>query len=102
MRDSNFELLRVIAMFFIILYHIIMFHVVKIYPDTPFWIAVQYPLHIAVVLFVLISGYYGMRLKVKSVIHLIMLVFIYHIPLSLGEFIGDVLFDDSISIMGGG
>lgn len=82
-RDSNFELLRIVSMFFIILYHLIYFFECTIFPDIPFWEAMKYTLHIGVICFILISGYYGINSKLKGVVHLLLLTCIYYIPLSL-------------------
>ena len=57
-RDSNFELLRIVCMLFIVSYHCLR-DLVETHPDADIalksaWI----PLHIAVICFVLISGYF--------------------------------------------
>ena len=76
-RNSNMELLRIVAMFSIILYHLLTFFV---YPETemPIYRALQIPFHIGVILFVLISGYYGIRTSLRGIIKLVLpLVFFY-------------------------
>ena len=60
-RDSSFELIRVIAQYFIVLYHILL---VIVYKNTniEFYHAIWLPLHIGVPLFVMISGYFRIKL----------------------------------------
>lgn len=79
-RESSFELLRIIAQLFIVAYHIFL---VFIYPNThqPLHKAIWLPLHIGVVLFVLISGYFGIKASVTGFIKLIGMVTVYYIPL---------------------
>lgn len=57
-RKSNFECLRLFAMFCIVLYHCYLLYV---YDESSLIIhkAIQIPLHIGVILFLLISGYFG-------------------------------------------
>ena len=59
-RNSAIELVRILAMFMIVYYHFILFFIEPI--DTnPIYKAIQIPLHIGVILFVLISGYFGIK-----------------------------------------
>ena len=78
-RQSNFELLRLLAQFFIVLYHILLFFV---YPSTNLLIykALYLPLHIGVILFVLISGYFTIKPTSKGFIKLIAIFTIYSLP----------------------
>lgn len=82
-RESNFELLRILSMYFIILYHLILFFIEGENLDVIFWRAIKLPLHVGVILFVLISGYFGINTKVKGIVHLLILTFIYFTPLNL-------------------
>ena len=82
-RESNFELLRIICMFIIILYHLIRFFIEGEHPDESFWSAIQLPLHIGVIVFVLISGYFGINANSKGIARLLVLTFIYYTPLAL-------------------
>lgn len=77
-RDSNIELLRLIAMYMIVLHHFI---VHSCFPDvldisatlstsTALSTCLDGFLYIGVNCFILISGYYGVRLKVKSILNL--------------------------------
>lgn len=82
MRDSNFELLRIIAMLAIIAYHLLSFFICK-ESDNPVYVALQLPLHIGVLLFVLISGYYGIRTSLKGICRLLLPLLFYYLPLEL-------------------
>lgn len=79
-RESSFELIRIMAQFMIVLYHIL---IVAIFPTTqnPFYKALWLPLHIGVPLFVLISGYFGIKASIKGLIKLIGMIFILQVPL---------------------
>ena len=78
-RQSNYELLRLIAMFFIVLYHFLRWFV----RDNPsfsvmksFWL----PLHVGVICFILISGYFMIKPSSKGFIKLVLMVFVYSLP----------------------
>lgn len=78
-RVSNFELLRLISQFAIVLYHILMLFV---YPTTTSIIykALWLPLHVGVILFVLISGYFTIKPTSKGIVKLIGIFFVYSLP----------------------
>lgn len=82
-RQSNFELLRIASMFMIIFYHLVFFIVAPANPDTPFWKSFQLALHIGVILFVLVSGYFGIKASTKGFSRLVLMGFIYFVPLAL-------------------
>ncbi len=78
-RQSCFELLRLISMFFIVLYHFLRWFV----QDNPSHNGLQalwLPLHVGVVCFVLISGYFRIKPSSKGFIKLIVMVLIYSLP----------------------
>lgn len=77
-RKSNFELLRIVAMFLIVLYHLISYFIVPI-DDTPIYKAIQIPLHIGVILFVLISGYFKIRPSLKGLVSFMLPIIVYYI-----------------------
>ena len=81
-RESSFELIRLIAMFMIVLYHIYVKHIYCIY-DTSFNQAIYMPLHIGVTLFLLISGYWGIRVSGRGMAKLLGQMFIYTVPMML-------------------
>ena len=78
-RKSNFELLRIISMLFIVFYHIIAFYVCAERPDNLFFQALKAPLHMGVLLFVLISGYFGIHCSLKGLVRLLAPVFGYYL-----------------------
>ena len=78
-RESNFELLRLVSMYFIVLYHLLMWLVLddpSAIPLKSFWL----PLHIGVICFVLISGYFRIRPSVKGAFRLIGVFFVFSLP----------------------
>ena len=61
------ELLRIVSMFLIVVYHVFL-HVMVKYEDQYPLISSFYTLtHIGVIIFFLLSGYYGIKLSVKGV-----------------------------------
>lgn len=44
---------------------------------------IQIPLHIGVILFVLISGYFGIKRSFKGLIRLLTMTAIYYVPIAL-------------------
>lgn len=84
-RNSNFELLRIICMLFIVCGHIIMARQ-DMFVGTSSWYIGQfvYPFVIvAVDVFVLISGYFGIKLKVSKLLRLNTMVTFYSVALLL-------------------
>lgn len=81
-RESSFELIRIIAQFFIVLYHLFCFF---IYPvsENLFFKAIWLPLHIGVLLFVMISGYFGIKANIKGLIKLLGMMAVLYLPLSI-------------------
>lgn len=81
-RESQFELIRILAQFFIVLYHLFLLYV---YPTTENSLhkAIWLPLHIGVPLFILISGYFGIRTSIKGFIKLVGMVFVLYVPIEL-------------------
>lgn len=82
-RDSNMEMLRIFSMFLIVFYHLVCFFVINLRFGDNTWTAIQPCVHQGVILFVLISGFYGIRTKTKGVIHILLLCFLYYVPASL-------------------
>lgn len=69
-RNSNFELLRIVAMLMIVMYHIIAKTTNGEYVNNPELSADAMCLHIGVICFLLITGYFGVNLSVNKVIKL--------------------------------
>ena len=82
-RNSIFELIRIIAMLFIIHYHLFMIFVASHYPMESFYRGIQIPLHIGVILFVLISGYFGIKCTMKGLLKLVIMVAVYYLPIAV-------------------
>ena len=78
-RESNFELLRIVSQYFIVLYHVLLLFISPA-RDNLFFKAVQIPLHIGVVVFVLLSGYFTIKASSRGLIRLMGIFFIYSIP----------------------
>lgn len=83
-RESSFELLRLIAQYMIVIYHILLFWFVLEGPNPqPIFKALWIPLHIGVILYVLISGYFGIRFSIKGIIRIVSQLLIYGLGLYL-------------------
>lgn len=81
-RQSNIELLRCFAMFCIIVYHIFIFSLDPVHSDTSLYKALQIPFHIGVPLFVMISGYFGIRFSLRGLMRFCSKVYVYLVPLT--------------------
>ena len=81
-RNSSIELVRLLAMFMIVYYHLILFFIEPI-DSNPIYKAIQIPLHIGVILFVLISGYFGIRPSFRGFFKILCVVAVYYLPLRL-------------------
>ena len=81
-RESSFELIRLLAMLLIVIYHIYCHHIWQVY-DTAFNRAIWIPLHIGVPLFLFISGYWGISVSGKSFFRLLGMISVYGIPMLL-------------------
>ena len=75
-RESSFELIRLIAQLMIVTYHIYLIAIIPTF-DGVFNRAVCIPLHIGVPLFVLISGYWGIHLSGKGLAKLLAQMLVY-------------------------
>ena len=78
-RQSSFELLRLISMFFIVLYHYLLWFVQdnSSHADLKaFWL----PLHVGVICFVLISGFFRIKPTSKGLVKFVLMVLVYSLP----------------------
>ena len=83
-RNSSFELMRIIAQYMIVLYHIFLFWFVKEGTQTAsIYKIIWIPLHIAVPLYVLVSGYFGIRFNVRGLMRIIFNCLVYSLLLYL-------------------
>ena len=59
------------------------FVVTPMMPDNTFYKAMWMPLHIGVPLFVLISGYFGIRFSLRGLMRFCSRVYVYLVPVSI-------------------
>lgn len=78
-RQSNFELLRVIAMSAIIIHHFFYHAITEGYIGETIYKSINPFLYIGVNLFFLISGWFGIRFNLRRLFTLILLVFFYDV-----------------------
>lgn len=77
-RNSSFELLRLIAMFSIVIYHLFLTIKSNGHEDT--WVTGGYTIsHFGVPIFLLITGYFGIKLKLWKIVHLYLYCFCWWI-----------------------
>lgn len=91
-RNSNLELLRIVAMAFIVIWHI------SIHAQEGETITHDYVASIAITgvnLFVLISGYFGIRLKWKSLLNILSCAIFYYAVTLLCDYI---FFDPTLKL----
>lgn len=81
-RESNIELLRIILMIFIIMHHIISSVIAPDFSRKGF-ACIDIILHTVVIIFVLISGYFGIKLRIKTLVSLVLQVVFYSLILTL-------------------
>lgn len=85
-RNSAHELLRIFAMFLIVLYHLISYYLYLLPHDSAYdyiFEATLPTLHIGVILFILITGYYEIKPSIKGFFHLLFIVLVYYLPIEL-------------------
>ena len=98
-RESGFELLRLVAMFCIVIYHLLLHYVIPMKGEDSVFFALQMPLHIGVPLFVFISGHFGIKPSIRGGGKLLLMTAVYFLPLqlfhdvSLGEGFRQILRD---------
>ena len=78
-RQSNMETLRLISIYFIVLYHLLMWFVHR-FPENKPYMTLWLPLHVGVICFILISGYFGIKPSLKGFCHLLGVFFIFSLP----------------------
>ena len=83
-RQSNYELLRLISIFFIVLYHFLRWFV-QDNPSQSCLKALWLPLHVGVICFVLISGYFRIKPSSRGFIKLVLMVLVYSLPWMIME-----------------
>lgn len=92
-RQSNMELLRIVAMFMILVYHTVYYVFYDYRGESPIFASLMTLLHIGVPLFVLISGYFGIKQTIKGVLKLYLILLFYNLLMyGIRLVLGDVLF----------
>ena len=83
-RNSAFELMRLVAQWFIVAYHIFLFYFF-LNNDDPNVIfkAIWIPLHVGVPLFVLVSGFFRIKLSIRGLLRIVANLFVYGLVFSL-------------------
>lgn len=80
-RDARYELLRIFAMFSIVLYHIWLFYLPDLRcPEHPIVCSLFPLMHVGVPVFFLISGYFGIKATWKGLITFVSIVALYYLP----------------------
>lgn len=82
-RESQIELLRIVSIWLIVFYHLFMDFSLPLQEEYPLYKGLQIPLHIGVLLFVLISGYFGIKASIKGFLRVLSIIVVYWLPLSL-------------------
>lgn len=90
-RQSQYELLRLISQFYIVLYHICYMWQGSL-KNNPFFQAIGIPLHIGVIIFVLLSGFFTINATSKGLIKLLGIFIVY----DSSEIIYNLINTDSI------
>lgn len=82
-RDSNFELLRLFAIFSVLMYHFISYYTINYSPDNYLGYISWLPFRTAVTLFVFVSGYYHIRFSIKGLTRIVAKTLIIFIPVEV-------------------
>ena len=78
-RDSNFELLRIVAMLCIVLYHFCSYIKGNIDPDNRFVLLGYTILHFGVPVFILISGYFSIKTTIQKIVSFYLYCVIWYV-----------------------
>ena len=78
-RNSSFELLRILSQIYIVLYHFCSIWNANNLNQDRFFTSIVIPLHIGVVVFVLISGYFTIKATSKGLIKLLGIFLVYRL-----------------------
>lgn len=91
-RDSGIELMRLFAIFSVLMYHFISFYTKNYSPDNQYGYALWLPFRTAVTLFVFISGFYRIHFSLQGFLRLVIKTIVLFTPIELL----------SVSLAGGG
>ena len=81
-RNSSIELLRIVCMIFIVMHHIIITTIAPQFSSS-FYNFLDFIFHTAVVIFIIISGYFGIHFKLNKFLKLWAQVLYYSITIGL-------------------
>ena len=76
-RESNFELLRLVCMFSIVFYHILLHKINGLSGDYWVYKSLTIIMHFGVVVFILISGWFGIKLSIKRILSIYLPLLLY-------------------------
>lgn len=79
-RNSSIELLRILLMVFIVMHHVVSSVIAPAFSSHA-WACFDVLLHTAVIIFVLISGYFGIRFSWKRLLSLVLQIIFYSVLL---------------------
>lgn len=79
-RNSSIEFLRILLMVFIVMHHVVSSVIAPAFSSHA-WACLDVLLHTAVIIFVLISGYFGIRFSWKRLLSLVLQVLFYSVLL---------------------
>jgi len=83
-RESNFELLRIFSMLYIVFYHFIVYAIKPGSPELDYLMnPITNILHVGVICFILISGYWGIKFSLKGFVKLFLQCSFYSILIYL-------------------
>ena len=82
-RESQFELLRLLAQWMIVFFHLFLFFTKDYQTDHPIYLGIKIPLHIGVILYVLISGYFGIKCSFKGLVRILVMAAVYCVPIAI-------------------
>ena len=82
-RDSNLELMRLFAIFSVLMYHAISYYTINFSPDNKYGYVFWLPFRTAVALFVMISGYYHIRFSIRGLSKLVCKTLVLFVPIEL-------------------
>ena len=106
-RQSNGELLRLLCMFMIVMHHFVVHamyrNTLSLAVDTGTWdqqlvLALHCFFYIGVNCFVLLSGWFSIRLKPRSIMNLWSICFFYAVICLIEKAIGSIVFEKGIDI----
>ena len=84
-RNSSVELLRLLSIWMIVVYHLSMHSFGELPSHSTFWDAVTNIFHIGVICFVLISGYFGIKASIYGALKLVVMCLFYSLLIMISK-----------------